>query len=148
MSPVSLRINVTEVQAVLLADANICNGPTNFPRDERPASPRAFVVEKDSVACIHTVRLAVVDCDPVCVQLSDTVRAARIERRRLALWGLDYFSVELGSRGLVEARMLVKADGTDGVKETQGAEPIDIGGVFCHLKRDFDVRLSTEIVDL
>ena len=148
MSPVSLRINVTEVQAVLLADANICNSPTDFPRDERPPSPRALMVEKDSVARIHAVRLAVVDRDPVCIQLSDTVRAARIEWRRLALWGLDDFSVELGSRGLVEARMLVKPDGTDGVKEAQSAEPIDIGGVFCHLKRDFDVRLSTKVVDL
>jgi hypothetical protein len=130
MSPVSLGINVTEIQTVLLADANICNGPSDFPGDERPPSPRALVVEKNPVTRIHTVRLAVVHRDPVCVQLGNTVRAARIERCRLALWSLNDFSVEFGGRGLVEARVLVKPNGADGIEETQGAEAIDIGSVF------------------
>lgn len=133
---------------MLLADANIRNGPGNLPRDERSPSPGALVVEKDSVACIHTIRLAIVDRDPKCVQLGNTVRAARIEWSCLALWGLDDFSVELRGRGLVKARVLVKPDGADGVKEAQGAEAIDIGGVFCHLEGDLDVRLSSKVVDL
>lgn len=94
MSPISLRINVTEVQAMLLADTNICNCPRDLPRDERPPSPRALVIEKDTIARIHAVRLTVVHRDPVCVQLGDTIRATRVERRSLTLWGLDDLSIE------------------------------------------------------
>lgn len=130
MTPISLRIDVTKVQAMLLADANICNCPGNLPRDERPSSPRALVIEKDTVARIHAVRLAVVHRDPVCVQFGDTIWATRVERRGLALWGLDDLSIEFRGRSLVEPRVFFEANGADGVKETQGADTIDIGGIF------------------
>ena len=52
---------------MLLADANISNGPGNLPRDKRSPSPRALMVEEDTVTCKHTVCLTVVDRDPISI---------------------------------------------------------------------------------
>ena len=54
-------------------------------RDELAAAARALVVEEDARAREQAVALAVVDGDVVAVDLGDAVRAARVERRRLAL---------------------------------------------------------------
>lgn len=44
--------------------------------------------------------------------------------------------------------MLLEAAGADGVEETERPERVDIAGVFGHLERYLDVRLSTKVVDL
>jgi hypothetical protein len=44
--------------------------------------------------------------------------------------------------------MLLETAGSDGIKETEGAQTVDIAGVFCHFKGDLDVRLGAEVVDL
>ena len=44
--------------------------------------------------------------------------------------------------------MLLKSTRTNGVKETESAETVDVACVFGHLERDLDVRLSTEVVYL
>jgi hypothetical protein len=44
--------------------------------------------------------------------------------------------------------MFLEAASSNRVQETQCAETIDIASVFSHLKRNFDVRLSTEVIDL
>ena len=53
--------------------------------DEVLPAARRLVVEEDAVAHEHPVRLAVVDRDPVGVDLGGGVRGARVERRRLRL---------------------------------------------------------------
>jgi hypothetical protein len=49
--------------------------------DELQAATRAFVVEENARAAKEPVALAVVDGDPVAVDLGDAVGAARVERR-------------------------------------------------------------------
>ena len=44
--------------------------------------------------------------------------------------------------------MLLESTRTDGIEETECAETIDVTGIFGHLERDLDVRLSTEVVHL
>jgi hypothetical protein len=148
MSPVTLGIDVAEVQAALLAERDVRHSPGDLACDERASTPRALVVEQDAVARIHPVRLAVVDHDPVRIQLRHAVRAAGVERRRLRLGRLDDLAVELGGRGLVEADVLLEPAGPDGVQQTEGAEAVDVAGVFGHLEGDLDVRLGAEVVDL
>ena len=99
-------------------------------RDEGLAADRAFVVEQDAVGGVHAVGLAVVHRDPVGVELGDAVRRARIERRRLPLRRLLHLAVELGGRGLVEARLLLHAEDADRLEQPQRAERVGIGGVF------------------
>lgn len=48
---------------------------------------------------------------------------------------------------MVEADVALEPAGADGVEETEGAEAVDVGGVFCHFEGDLDVGLGTEIVD-
>ena len=45
VSPVSLCVEVAQVQATLLSETNVRHSPSDLPRDECPSSPRAFVVE-------------------------------------------------------------------------------------------------------
>jgi hypothetical protein len=91
---IHLRIDITEVQAMLLANtnSNICNCPGDLPRDECLPSPWALVIEKNTVVRIHPVRLALLHGDPVCVQLDDTIWAMRVEWHGLVLRGLHDFS--------------------------------------------------------
>lgn len=85
------------------------------------------MIEQDTVARVHSVRLTVIDGDPVSVQLGDTVRRSGIEGGGLRLGSLDDLSVELGSRGLIETDVLLQAAGSDGVEQPQCAQTIDVG---------------------
>ena len=51
------------------------------------------MVKQDAVTGIHVVSLAIVDCDPVGVELGDAVGTAGIERSALFLWYLLYESI-------------------------------------------------------
>lgn len=115
VAPITLSIQVSEVQARLLAKMDICCRPGDFPGDERTSPPGALVVEENTVARVHAIRLAVVDCDPERIQLCDTIGRARVERRGLALRRLHDLPVELGRGCLVEADMFLQAACTDGV---------------------------------
>lgn len=95
MSPVSLRIDVTEIQTVLFSDADIGDSPGNLPSNECPPSPRALMVEQDPVTRIHAICLTVIHRDPIRIKFSDTVRAARIEWSCFTLGCLDNLSIEL-----------------------------------------------------
>ena len=44
--------------------------------------------------------------------------------------------------------MLLESTCTDGIKEAESTETIDVTSVLGHLERNLDVRLSTEVVDL
>ena len=48
---------------------------------------------------------------------------------------------------MVETNVLLESTCTDGIEKAESTEAINVTGIFCHLERDLDVRLSTEIVD-
>ena len=148
VSPVTLGVEVTQVEALLLAQVDVRRSARDLPRHERPAPTRALVVEEDTVARIHAVRLAVVDRDPVAVHLRDAIGRARVERRLLRLRRLDDLAVELGRRRLVEAHDLLEPARPDRVEQAQRAECIDVARVLGHLERDLDVRLRAQVVHL
>ena len=49
---------------------------------------------------------------------------------------------------MVETNVLLESTCTDGIEKAESTEAINVTGIFCHLERDLDVRLSTEVVDL
>lgn len=100
------------------------------------------MVEQNPIAGIHAIRFTIVDTNPVGIELGAAVRGTRVERRGFALGCLDDFAVQLGSGGLIESDVLLESTGTDGIKQAQRAQPIDVARVFCHLERDFDVGLG------
>lgn len=148
MTPITLRVEVTEIEAVLLAQVDVSHSSANLARDERPAASRTFVVEQDTVAGIHPIRFTIVDCNPVGVQFGNSVRATWVERRCLALGRFDDLAIQFRGRSLVEPHVFLESDGTDGIEKTEGAHAIDIGCILGHLERDLDVRLSAKVVDL
>lgn len=132
----------------MLAQMDIRYSSANLACNERPTTPWALVVEQDTVARIHPIRFTIVDRDPIRVQLGNTVRATWVERGCLALRRFDDLAIQFRGRGLVESHVPLESDGTNGIEETEGADAVNIGCVLCHFKRDLDVRLSTEVVDL
>jgi hypothetical protein len=85
VAPVTLRIEVAEVQIGLLPEADVIDGTGNLARHEGVATTRALVVEENAVASVHVVGLTVVICDPECIKFRDTVEAARVKRGVLVL---------------------------------------------------------------
>src|SRR5256885_825677 len=85
VAPVAPRVEVAEVQAILHSEFDAGEAARDLARDEDLAADRRFVVEEDAVAGIEAVGLAVVDRDPVRVELRHAVGRARIEGSRFAL---------------------------------------------------------------
>ena len=93
MSPITPGVEVTKVETLLLAKGDVCRSPGNLAGDEGSSSSRALVVKQDTVACIHAISLPIVDGDPECVELGDTVGRTGVEWGSLGLWSFDDFSV-------------------------------------------------------
>lgn len=134
MSPVTQGIEVPEVQARLLAELDICYGTRNLPGDECAATARRLVVEQDSVARVHPIRLAVVHRDPVRVEFRAAVWRTWVERCGLALRRLDDLAVKLRGGGLVEPDVLLESAGADRVEQAQSTQAINIPGVLGHFE--------------
>ena len=106
------------------------------------------MIEQDAVRGVHAVGFAVVDRDPVGIELGRAVGRARIERRRLALRDLLHLAVQLGRRGLVEAHLVLDAEDADGLEQAQGTERVGVGRVLGRLEAHLHVALGGEVVDL
>ncbi len=116
--------------------------------DERLAAQRALVIEQDAVGGVDAIRLAVIDRDPIGIQLGRGVGAARIERRRFALRHFLHQPVKLGGRRLVEAGNAFPPEDADRLEQPQRADPVGVGGIFRRLETDLDMALRGEVVDL
>jgi hypothetical protein len=64
------------------------------------------------------------------------------------LRSLNDFTVQLGRRSLVEPGVLLESTRSDSVEQSKRTESIDVSGVLGHFKRNLDVRLSAQVVDL
>ena len=148
MAPVALRVEIAEIELVLIAELDRGDGARDLAGDEGLAAKRAFVVEQNAVRGVHAVGLAVVHHDPIGVELGGGVGTARIERRLLALRNLGRLAVELRRRRLIEAGLLGEPEQADRLQQPQRSERIGIGGVFGGLEAHLHVALRGEIVDL
>ena len=148
MAPVALGVQVAEEELGLQAHLDARQAARDLAGDERLAAQRGLVVEEDAVAGIHAIGLAVVDHDPVAVHLGHRIGRARIEGRGLLLRDLLHQAVQLGGAGLVELRLLLKAQDADRFQQAQHAERVGVGGVLRLLERDLHVGLRGQVVDL
>ena len=105
------------------------------------------MVEKDAVAGVDAISLAVVDGDPVGVELGNGVGAARVEGGGFLLGDFLDETEEFRGAGLVEAGFLFQVKNADGLQDAQGAQRVGVGGVFGLFKADGDVTLRGEVVD-
>ena len=123
------------------------HGPGDLAGDEGLAPRRALMVEQDPVRGVDAIGLAVIDRDPIAVELGRRIGAARHEGRRLALGG-GRAAVKLGCGGLIEAGDVLALQNADRFQQAQRAQGIGIGGVFGRLEAHLDMALGRQVVDL
>ena len=106
VAPVAAGVEVAEVEGLLQAELDPRGRPGDLARDEGLAAAGRLVVEEDAVAGMEVVALAVVDGQPVGVDLRAPVGRTRPERRALGLRHLLHLAEHLRGRGLVVADLL------------------------------------------
>ncbi len=148
VTPVAQRVDIAHVETVLQPLRDICESAGDLAGDEGLAAARALVVEEDAVAGIHAVSLAIVDANPIGIELGHGVGRARMKRRRLALRCLLHKPVKLGGRGLIETRGLFHPEEADRLEQAQRADGVHVGGVFRRLEAHRHVALRPEVIDL
>ncbi len=108
MPPITAGIQVAEIQAILHAEPDSRQRAGDLARYEGFAANRAFMVEQDTVASLHTVVLMVIHRDPVGVKFGHLVRRAWMEQCGLALGRLLYQTKQFRRRSLVKSRPACK----------------------------------------
>src|SRR5262245_39442176 len=102
-APIALSLQVAEPQLLLQPKLDARHTVTNLALDEFDPASRTTVIEENPRRRMHPIALAVVDRDPVTVDLGDAIGRAWVERRALALRHLDHLAEHLAARRLVEA---------------------------------------------
>ncbi len=104
MPPVPLRIEIAEIEHILQAVMDGGYGARDLARHEGFTTQGAFVIEEDAVRGMNAIGLAVIDGDPIGIELCSGVGRTRIEGRGFTLRHVLRLAVEFGGRGLVETR--------------------------------------------
>mmetsp|Transcript_1083 Transcript_1083/g.1870 ORF Transcript_1083/g.1870 Transcript_1083/m.1870 type:complete len:369 (+) Transcript_1083:223-1329(+) len=148
MAPITLGVDVSEVEALVDALMDAGDGGGDLTGDEGLATAGTLVVEEDAVGKVHAVSLTVVHKDPEGVLLGDSIGRTGVEGGGLGLGNLADLAVQLGGRGLVEFDLLLHAAGADGIEHAEDANTIGIGGVLGHIEGNLDVGHGAEVVNL
>ena len=102
------------------------------------------MVEKNPVAGVHPVRLAIIYRDPVRVHFGATVGASRIKRRFLGLRDLLHKTVHLAGRCLIKPRIDPRLP--NGLQKPDRSHTRHVARVFGVVKTDTDMALGRQIV--
>jgi hypothetical protein len=81
--------------------------------NEGLTAQRRLVIEKNPIAGVDSIRFAVIDANPVGVQLRYRVRTSRIKGGGLLLWNFLDQPIEFGGAGLIKLRLLFQAQDAD-----------------------------------
>mmetsp|Transcript_16924 Transcript_16924/g.34727 ORF Transcript_16924/g.34727 Transcript_16924/m.34727 type:complete len:239 (-) Transcript_16924:116-832(-) len=148
MTPVTLSVNISQIQCLVNTLRDTGDRGGNFSCHERSTTTRRLVVEQDSVRQMHSVSLAVVHEDPERVLLRHSIWRPRVERSGFRLGHLLDLSVQLTCRRLVKADRLLHSTCANCVQHAQDADAVTISCVLGHVKRNLDVTHSTKVVNL
>jgi hypothetical protein len=102
ITPVAPRIKVAQAHLFLQAELDPNNRIGHFSRDKFSTAPGSLVVEENPATAEHSIAFAVIDCDPVAISLGHSIRAAPVERGRLALGRFADSAIHFTATGLVE----------------------------------------------
>ncbi len=105
------------------------------------------MIKQNPVARVHSVRFAVIYCDPEGVQLRNRVRGTRMEGRGFGLRGFADQSIQLRRGSLVETHRLRHPQDANGFEQPQRSQGVNVGCVLRGFERDSNVTLRGEIVD-
>ena len=93
----SLGVDVAKEELALQPQLDPCGGPGDLSSHEGFATARALVIEEDAAGGMEPVALAIVDRDPVAVELRHAAWASQIERREPGLVAEDQVLDRLGA---------------------------------------------------
>jgi hypothetical protein len=147
VAPIAFRVEVPQIQSLLCAEVDAGDGAGDLAGDEGFAAQGRFMVEQNAVAGVHSVGFAVVDGDPVAVDLGRAVGAARVEGGGFLLRNFPDLTEHFTGGGLVETGFLFQAENADAFQNAQGTEGVGIGGVFGRFEGDGDVALRGEVIE-
>ena len=88
-----------------MCNAGCCQ--CDLARHEGLASSLTFMIEQDTGATEHVVRLTILLDDPIAIQLGHRIGRIGMERRILVLGHLLHLAIQLGSRGLIDLAMFL-----------------------------------------
>ena len=146
-SPVTLRLEVAEIEILLQSDLNPRERASDLARHKRFAPSRRFVVEQHAVRKMQAVGFAIVHNVPVRRNLAHRVGTARVKGGALVLRRLGG-SEHLRRTGLVHAhRVSGNAVVMHRFEQAQRACGYNVGGVFRLVEAHADVRLRRQVVD-
>jgi hypothetical protein len=106
------------------------------------------VVEENTRAAEHVIRLAVLLDNPITIELRYSVWGVWVERCILVLWYLLYLTIELRGRCLIDAAGMGESAGANCLQHAQNACGIDVGGELGRVEADLYVALSSQVIDL
>src|SRR5690606_34639434 len=110
MSPVAARGEIAEPEFVLQSQHNLRHPTCDLSGDECFTPQRTLMIEENSVAGKHSISLAIVYSDPVCVEFSHAIGRSRIERCRFRLWYRLHLTIEFRRRCLVNPGLLLETE--------------------------------------
>src|SRR5262245_55604460 len=113
MTPIAPRVEISEIEFILLSEFNRRHRPRDFPGHEGFAARWSLMVEQDAVRSVNAVCFAVVDSDPICVEFGRSIRRSRIKWRCLAQRPFLYAAIPLRRRGLVKANAFLHTKNAD-----------------------------------
>ena len=145
VSPVTLGIEVAEVEVFLAAEFDGGDGAGDFAGDESFAAAGGFVVEEDAVGGVHAIALAVIHGDPVGIHFGGAVGTAGPEGGGFGLGNFLDLAIHLGAGGLVETGG--DAGLAQGLEDAGGADAGDIASVFGDVETHAHMALGAEVVN-
>jgi len=147
VAPVAQGIHIAHVQALLQSQGDVGQATGDLAGYKGFAPARAFVVEQDAVTGIHAIGLAVVDRDPVGIELGHCVWAARVKGGAFLLRDFLHQAIQLAGGCLVEAGLLFQTEDADRFQHAQRAHAVHVGCVFGGLEGHGHMALGAQVVD-
>ena len=145
MAPVTLCVDIAEAQFLGQAKLDARHGVGDLAGDELDAAKRRFMVEQDAARCVQTEALAIIDRQPMSIELCYRIGRAWVERRRFGLHRLLDEAVHFRGRRLVEAR--IRFFQPNRLQNIGHAEAGHLTGQNGLLPRRLDEGLCGKIVD-
>ena len=121
VAPIPLGVQVSESQLGGLPKGDLGRTVADLAGDELKSAPGALVVDKHPRAGVQAVALAIVDGDPVAVDLGHSIWASGMEGCGFGLGDLVDLAEHFAGTCLVETDIRVdEADGVEHAGYTQG----------------------------
>src|SRR6266545_2350166 len=142
---IALSVKIAKIKILLQARLDARSSSGYFSGNKRFAAAWAFMVEEYAAASEHVVRLAIVHCDRVGIQLGCTVGTTWIERRCLALRCLADSAKHFGATGLIKLRFDTRL--ANSLENANSAEAGHVARVFRNIKTHTHMTLRSELIN-